>query len=225
MSPRVSTLYPNFSHGTAGVAYALASLFGVTGDRDLLDAALAGARYLEAVEVSHDGGCRVFHHEPDGSDLFYLSWCHGGPGTARLFEQLGSVTGDDSWADRIVCHARGVTQMGAPVGRSKGYWNNISQCCGNAGVGEFFLTLHRQSPDRGYLDIARRAADDILKRATEVDGGLKWVQAEHRVRPELLVAQTGRMQGAAGVGSFFLHLDAWNQGKEMRIMLPDSPWL
>ena len=38
--------------------------------------------------------------------------------------------------------------------------------------------------------------------------GLRWVQAEHRVRPELLVAQTGYMQGAAGIGMWLLRLDA-----------------
>jgi lantibiotic modifying enzyme len=224
ISADMPRLYPNFSHGTAGVAYALASLYDVTADKSLLGGALEGAKYLDAVGTKHDGGCRVFHHEPDGTDLFYLSWCHGGPGTARLFERLRLITGEDAWGDRVACHARGVTQMGAPTGRSAGYWNNISQCCGNAGVGEFFLSLHRRWPDRGYLDIARRAADDIVQRATEDGGGLKWVQAEHRVQPELLVAQTGRMQGAAGVGSFFLHLDAWQQGRESRMVLPDSPW-
>jgi lantibiotic modifying enzyme len=225
MSPRVATLYPNFSHGTAGVSYALATLYSVTADPAMLDAARAGAAYLDNVGVDRGGGCRVFHHEPDGEDLFYLSWCHGGAGTARLFKQLWSVTGEEHWTERIACHARGITLVGAPVGRSAGYWNNISQCCGDAGVGELFLSLHRQWPDRGYLDIARQAARDIIERATEVGDGLKWIQAEHRVRPELLVAQTGRMQGAAGVGSFFLHLHAWVDGKDTQVTLPDSPWL
>jgi hypothetical protein len=115
--------------------------------------------------------------------------------------------------------------MGAPVERSPGYWNNISQCCGNAGVGEFFISLHRLWPDRGYLAVARRAADDTLAKGTEENGGLKWVQAEHRVRPELLVAQTGLMQGAAGVGLFFLRLDAISAGRKPFIMMPDSPWV
>lgn len=224
ISPGYPRLYPNFSHGTAGAAYALATLYGETRERAMLDAALAGAAYLDRAAVQENGACRVFHHEPDGTDLFYLSWCHGGAGTGRLFYRLAEVTGDRRWHDRLACHARGITAMGAPVQRSPGYWNNISQCCGNAGVGEFFLSLHRIWPDRGYLDVARAAADDILDRATEAGTGLKWVQAEHRVRPELLVAQTGRMQGAAGVGSFFLSLDAFAAGRSPRVTLPDSPW-
>jgi len=39
-----------------------------------------------------------------------------------------------------------------------------------------------------------------------------------------LVTQTGFLQGAAGVGTFLLHLDAQAQGRASRIVLPDSPF-
>jgi lantibiotic modifying enzyme len=224
ISPAVPALYPNFSHGTAGAAYTLATLYGVTREKTFLDTALAGTTYLEAVADRSNGACKVFHHEPDGLDLYYLSWCHGGAGTARLYYRLSDVTGEAKWLDGVHCFARGITAMGAPVRRSPGYWQNISQCCGNAGVGEFFLSLHRLWPDRGYLEVARQAADDILERGEEAGPGMKWVQAEHRVRPEFRVAQTGRMQGAAGVGSIFLRLDGFAAGREPRTILPDSPW-
>jgi lantibiotic modifying enzyme len=224
ISPDVALLYPNFSHGTAGASYTLATLYGATREKTFLDAALAGTKYLDAVTDHTNGACKVFHHEPDGRDLYYLSWCHGGAGTARLYYRLSDVTGDAKWLDRVHCFARGITTMGAPVGRSPGYWENISQCCGDAGVGEFFLSLHRLWPDRGYLEVARKAAEDILARGEEVGQGMRWVQAEHRVRPEFLVAQTGRMQGAAGVGSFFLRLEGFAAGRAPLTILPDSPW-
>jgi lantibiotic modifying enzyme len=224
ISPSVAQLYPNFSHGTAGVGYTLATLHGRTGERPLLDAALAGATYLDAVTDRSGGGCKVFHHESGGEQLFYLSWCHGGAGTARFYHRLAEVTGDRAWRERIGCLAKGITDLGAPVERTPGYWNNISQCCGSAGVGEFFLSLERLEPGRGHLQVARRAAEDIVNRASASADGSKWVQAEHRVRPDLLVAQTGFMQGAAGVGTFLLHLDAHARGRAQRIVLPDSPF-
>ena len=51
MPPESETerLMPNFSHGTAGIAYFLATLARETGRKEFLDAALAGARYLQAV--------------------------------------------------------------------------------------------------------------------------------------------------------------------------------
>ena len=45
--------------------------------------ALAGAHYLEAVANTEDGGFKVFHHEPGGETLYYMSWCHGPAGTSR----------------------------------------------------------------------------------------------------------------------------------------------
>ena len=97
------------------------------------------------------------------------------------------------------------------------------------GVGSFALALHRGTADATYLGFAKRLHDDIMSRATRVetgDGvvGLKWIQAEHRVRPEFLQAQTGYMQGAAGVGLYLLELHAHQQDKSLSFRLPGSPF-
>ena len=224
LAPTVQNLYPNFSHGAAGVGYFLATLYGATREQRFLDGARAAARYLDAVAHKQDGGWRVFHHEPGGENLYYLSWCHGPAGTARLFYRLSQVTGEKSWLELVDRCAQGTLDMGVPEQRSEGFWNNISQCCGNCGVGEFFLDLNEITRKKQHLDVARRVASDTLKRATTEGDGLKWIQAEHRVRPELLIAQTGFMQGAAGVGTFFLHLDARERGRRPAVVFPDDPF-
>jgi lantibiotic modifying enzyme len=224
MSARFPRLMPNFSHGTAGVCYFLATLFQWTREQAFLDAALAGARYLRAAADTAGGACRVFHHEPGGTDLYYLSWCHGPPGTARLFYRLYQATGDRAWLDWVHRCARAVLDSGIPARRTPGFWNNVGQCCGSAGVGEFFLALHRVAGDGRYLEFAERMAADVLGRATPDGGGLKWVQAEHRVKPDEVVAQTGYMQGASGVGLFLFRLDACKRGKPPGAALPDSPF-
>ena len=61
-------------------------------------------------------------------------------------------------------------------------------------------------------------------RATRDGDALKWVQAENRVSPDQVVAQTGFMQGAAGVGTVLLHLDAAERGRNWDVTFPDSPW-
>jgi hypothetical protein len=50
------------------------------------------------------------------------------------------------------------------------------------------------------------------------------VQAENRTEPGNLVAQTGYMQGAAGIGTWLLHLDAALHGRAAFVRFPDSPW-
>ena len=224
MSPEYPRLMPNFSHGTAGVCYFLAAVHDTTGDREFLSAAEAGGRYLRSVADTDGDGCQIFHHEPGGENLFYLSWCHGPVGTAQLFYKLASSTGDDEWMDWVNKCARSVMNSGIPERRTPGFWENVSRCCGDVGVGEFFLALHRLTGDPACLDLVQRLRDDLLLRATEDSSGMRWVQAEHRVRPELRLAQTGYMQGAAGIGSFFVHLDAFERGNGPAIVLPDCPF-
>jgi len=242
MWPGYAREMPNFSHGTAGIAYFLATLHRATGERAFLDAALAGARYLTSQATLDDGGAdastpavppatgyRIFHSRPGGVNLYYLSWCHGPVGTNRLFQQLGEITGDAEWHAWVARGARGVMATGIPERRTPGFWENISQCCGTAGAAEHFLTLHRTTGNDEYKAFVDRLNTDLVRRASTVDtpagAGRKWTQAEHRVQPDLLIAQTGHMQGAAGVGKYFLHMDAAEErGEGPRVVLPDDPW-
>lgn len=222
--PEAKRLMPNFSHGTAGIAYALATLHLETGRKEPLEAALAGARYLQSVANTEGDGCLIFHHEPepDGRDLYYLGWCHGPAGTVRLFYQLAKATKDDAWMGWVRRGTRSIVASGIPEKQTPGFWNNAGQCCGLAGVADLFLRLHKVTGEG--LDFARRVGEGLLAKATPAGDGLKWVHAEHRVKPDYVYAQTGYMQGAAGIGMLLLHLDSIERGREWGFRLPDSPY-
>jgi lantibiotic modifying enzyme len=222
MDPEFPRLMPNFSHGTAGIAYFLAALCAETRKKEFLNAALAGARYLLSVAKTDGNACLIFHDEPDGKNLFYLGWCHGPVGTAQLFCRLYEITGDRDWMGWLQKSAHGIMDSGIPEKETPGFWNNDGLCCGLAGVGDFFLNLYRMTKNLHYLNFCQRVTKKLMAKATVEDGRMKWIQAEHRTRPELLIAQTGLMQGASGIGLFLLHLDAFEQGKKPKIHLPDS---
>jgi Lanthionine synthetase C-like protein len=224
MDEQFPRLMPNFSHGTAGIAYFLATLYEGTKQKPYLDAALAGAKYLLSIAKTDGDACLIFHNEPDGKDLYYLGWCHGPVGTARLFYRLSKATGETSWMDWLKRSANGIMESGIPGKTTPGFWNNAGICCGLAGVGDFFLSLYETTRDKKHLDFCGRVTDKLLAAASADGSGLKWVQAEHRTRPELLVAQTGLMQGAAGIGLFLLHYDALERSRRIRIILPDTPF-
>jgi lantibiotic modifying enzyme len=224
ISPKVPRRYPNFSHGAAGVSYFLARLAAATNERRYLDTAIQGARYLQGVATETPGkGRMVFHSEPGNEQLYYLSWCHGPAGTARLFHQLADMTNSEEWSRSAGQLTTALFDMNVPR-QSPGYWNNVSQCCGNCGVTEYFLALHDRDREAKHLEAAIQVMRDTLSRSSVDHDGLKWIQAEHRVRPELLVAQTGLMQGAAGVGLALLHVDGALSGRRPFIVLPDSPY-
>ena len=264
MAPNSPRLMPNFSHGTAGIAYFLARASeeapvevviaepfhdpergvvvrgGTYSDDRLrkkyLAASLAGAKYLQAIAKTEGDICLIPHNQPDGLDMYYLGWCHGPVGTARLWYQLAKITGDNQWLTWVDRAANAILKSGIPEKRTPGFWNNVSQCCGTAGVAQFFLDLHNASAaapkdknpvlksNPAYLAFAKKMTDDLLARGTRDDKGLRWVQAEHRVRPELLIAQTGYMQGAAGIGMWLLRLDAAGKGQHPFVRFPDTPW-
>lgn len=222
MTPSQARRMPNFSHGTAGVATFLAALHRETGGVDYLEGALGGAQYLLAIADDSSGGLRVYHHAPEGEELFYLGWCHGPTGTARLFRTLGELEGGEAWEEYEQRAATSLLNAGLPAARPDGYWNNVGICCGAAGVANFLLESHQRRGRKDALELAHALTADILSRATKDESGLRWEHAEHRVRPEYLSTQTGLMQGAAGVALWLLRLDAFEQGRQPAIRLPDA---
>jgi lantibiotic modifying enzyme len=224
MTPTFKRLMPNFSHGTAGIAYFLATLSAEAGEQRFLDHAIAGAKYLQSVAKTEGDMCLIFHNEPDGKDLYYLSWCHGPPGTARLFYRLHQITKDPQWLEWVHKSARGVMSTGIPEQRTPGFWNNVSQCCGDAGVAMFFFDIGRPTRTAAYTDFARQVTDHLLSQGTRDEKGLRWVQAENRTQPDKVVAQTGYMQGAAGMGMLLLRVDGMSRRRRLGTIFPDNPF-
>jgi lantibiotic modifying enzyme len=148
MWPSYPREMPNFSHGTAGICYFLAALYRRTGAPEFLAAAADGARYLQSIATVRGDGRLIYHHAPDGEDLYYLSWCHGPVGTSRLFYELARATGDESWMEWVHMGAKGIMDTGIPETRTPGFWNNISQCCGTAAPPAPVSTISRFNAPR-----------------------------------------------------------------------------
>ncbi len=195
---------PNIAHGTAGIAYALATLAGQADDQVFTGRALDGAAYLLSIARIAGGTCAVHHHEVDGTQQYTLGWCSGPPGLACLFLRLQELTGDAAWLTWTRRAALTVTGSGIPARLYPGFWDNVGQCCGSAGVAGFFLGLHSVTGERADLDFATTVLDDMLDRAVSDEAGMRWHNVEHTADPPELPAATGWMQGAAGVGAALL---------------------
>jgi lantibiotic modifying enzyme len=214
---------PNFSHGTAGTAYFLACLYQRTGEAKYLTAALKAAHYLRGIAAPTGF---VHHAEPNPAAMgrYYLSWCHGPPGTARLYQKLYQITGSLSWQQAVLQLADTLARCGIPEKQTPGFWNNVGYCCGSAGIAEFYGQLYQRYQNKAHWAFARHMANDLLNRAVTQADGLHWPQAENRSQPNLVQSQTGLMQGAAGIGLTLLHLHALERGKGYRVVLPDNPF-
>ncbi|MGW0810348.1 lanthionine synthetase LanC family protein [Nonomuraea sp. NPDC002799] len=214
---------PGFLMGTAGTAFVLARLYGVTGEAEFLEAARRGAAFVRAVSVVAGRCAWVPHHLPQGRGLHYLGFCSGSAGVARMFCELYRVAGDAAdleWAELL---AGGVLASGVPGRRVAGLWDTACQCCGVAGLVELFTGLWAVTGRAAYLEFAGRLGADLAGRASGGGGGLRWYQAYRRSRPGEVSADTGYMAGAAGIGAALLHLEATARARRM-ILLPDNPF-
>jgi lantibiotic modifying enzyme len=213
---------PNFANGTAGIAYFLATLFKTTREPRFLDGAYAGARYLRAIAKT-DGDVCLVPYDQGSDDLYYLGWSQGPAGTARLFYQLYTITSDKTWMTWVDMSANGILKSGIPEQRTPGFWN-VGQADGSAGVAQFFLDLYGVTKDQRHLNFAIKLSADLIAHVARDSAGSRWAQAEKRTDLDTRVAQTGYMQGAAGIGISLLHFDAVSHGLEPFVHFPDSPW-
>jgi lantibiotic modifying enzyme len=218
---------PGFLSGTAGTAFLLARLYGVTGESRFLSAARRGSDFVRAISTVTERCAMIPHHIPQGRDLHYLGFCSGSAGVARMFYELHRVAGDDADLDWVERLAKGIASSGVPANQTSGYWNAACQCCGAAGLLELFVGLWAATGRQEHLELARALGADLIGRATRYDErGSRWYQAYRRLRPWEVTADTGYMVGAAGIGAALLHLDATTRPAEARrlILPPDNPF-
>jgi hypothetical protein len=203
---------PNWSHGLAGIAAALA-VAGRELDRpDLVEAARSGAEHLVTLgDAGNDGFVlpHVIPHQPDMDEVTY-TWCHGPTGTSLLFTALEhagveQVAGEtpEQWHRRCLHSLR---TSGIPERLHPGFWDNDGRCCGTAGVGDVVLDSWQRRGEDADLAFAQVLGDALVARAV-VDGDRAcWRFTEHRNEDPLLPPGVGWMQGTAGIAAYLLRL-------------------
>jgi lantibiotic modifying enzyme len=205
---------PNFSHGTAGVAYALARVAAVTGDQELLQAAKDGAEWLLEHAVADGAGLKWPARE-SGPAVYMGGWCHGPAGTGRLFLLLESITGDKRYGEAARKGAQFVVDYAAKAAAGKGEDGNPpyvppSYCCGVAGVVDFFCDLSRVTHDPADAAFARKAGGYLVEVAVADGDGRKWKNGQTAPGGPVAADSKGYnvdlMVGAAGEALALLRL-------------------
>lgn len=227
MVPGSPSRAPNYSHGTAGVATALAIAGAALGRADFTAAAAQGARHLLAVGTLDDNGFIVPHTLPYSTrdvDPVTYNWCHGPAGTSQLFAALAAAGVDEidgrpvTWLRQRCLDA--ILASGVPARLRPGFWDNDGRCCGTAGVGDILLDAAQDCADQEgahqdgaglaradrLLLGARTMADALAERAIRDRAGACWRFTEHRRDPPLLPPGTSWMQGAAGISAFLFRM-------------------
>ena len=216
-------LMPGFSHGTAGVGYALAAAGRVLDRPDLIEVAVRGASALLEVGDTADGWAvpLAIPPRPNGPPVNF-GWCHGPTGTIRLFQLLDDLVPDPRWSHAVDACLRALEVSRIPERLYPGYWDNVARCCGTAGVGSMLVGQFARSGDESTLAFADRLAADVASRALRDRGApddagavtaVTWSNFEYTADPGDLPPEPGLMQGAAGIAGWFARLHAARQGR------------
>lgn len=174
-----------FSHGAAGIAYALLRLRAA--DPTWRDA-VRGAHAYEAEHFSAPDGNWADLRRPEvstGRPACGNSWCHGAPGIA--LERM-------AWLAEYPDDAAAKLDVNAALATIRASRFDVdSLCCGAAGVVEILSHVREDS------EAPRRLASEIVLRA-RAESGYRPASADRRV------FHPGLFQGIAGVGYQLLRI-------------------
>ncbi len=188
-----------FSHGGAGIAWALLELASLTGDKRFQDAALGAIEYERSLfhpEVKNWLDLRkltdtVLAGQETPPINHMCAWCHGAPGIGLA--RLRSLPHLDNVDIRSEINTALETTL------SKGFGNNHSLCHGDLGNLELLLQASITFQEPQWKTQVNRFAAIILE-SIEQHGWLCGVP--------LRVETPGLMTGLAGIGYGLLRLAA-----------------
>jgi type 2 lantibiotic biosynthesis protein LanM len=182
-----------FSHGTAGISYALLQLYTATQNQDYYEAALAGIEYERSVFSESQANWPDFRsvelNQPPG---FPVRWCHGaaGIGLGRL-GSLGII--DFPEIEREIEIALQTTQ-------NYSLQDSDHLCCGNLGRIEVLLVGAQRCSRSDWHQAALQNAANVVARAKQTGAYQMFTNLPSSVfHPSLF-------RGTAGIGYELLRL-------------------
>lgn len=205
------SIYPGFSHGTAGIGFILALLYETDAKEWELEAAVQTADFLTAISDETENG-RLIPYLWGGetgeeyAGRYYLGFCHGPAGTSLLYRKLYDITGKEAYLGICEELAHGIINAGAPEYNSWGLWNSLCTCCGTPGLIEYFAEMYEYTGKEEYLEYAKRSAAKVIADSYESDKGRCFYAYWDRTDPRDVQTYTGLYTGASGAGANLLRL-------------------
>lgn len=129
LTPLADKPLAGFSHGAAGMAWALMELAAVSGEERFCDGALAGVAYERALFSAEAGNwpdLREFDSKPAADQPHFMSaWCHGAPGIGLSRLRMLAHHNEESMRAEITAAVQTTVR--------EGFGGNHSLCHGDLG--------------------------------------------------------------------------------------------
>lgn len=184
-----------FSHGAAGIAYALLRLHAATGDDAFRAAAVEAMAYERSVFSAEEGNWPDFRAgvTADGRPGYPAQWCHGAPGIALArLGGLGAAGGPEVVRE---------IELALRTTRSLRLQALDHLCCGNMGRAEALLVGAERTGSADCREAALRLAAEVVGRAGRSGGAYRLFG---NLPPS--VFSPALFRGTAGIGYGLLRL-------------------
>lgn len=214
---------PNFFYGTAGSAFMMAELYQCTGDQKYLAASEEMADWLMHIAVKQKKGVLIPYINEE-NPIFYVNLCHGPAGTSKTFELLYDITKDQKYLDFIHELYLGTKDKGVPCVQSTTLWNNVSYCCGTAGLLNWYIGMYLKSGDEEYLHVSEDCGEILAGEAEYEQNMPYWPIAFSRHHTDRIDVRAGFFSGNAGIAAELLQLYCLLTGKYHWYRMPDDPF-
>jgi len=196
-----------FSHGAAGISWALLELFRATGEERFRQGAEQGFRYERSCFSAQHGNWPDFQLSKGKILECSTAWCHGAPGIGISRLRAWQILKEGLYREESEI-ALGTT-MAALRDTSQG---NYSLCHGHAGNAEVLLYASQVIEGPDYRAAAERVAMEGIERYE--DERIPWPcgSPDEAETPDLML-------GLAGIGYFYLRLCDAVDNPSMLILL------
>jgi lantibiotic modifying enzyme len=222
---------PNFSHGTAGIAYVLATVGELTGEETLLDGAKTGFDYIRSIAEFEEGRLQIPYGWGSGNwdGLYEFGWAHGLTGAASMFMRMQQVNIDARHAQEMlaltISTLADIGLPGTPVEPFAEPSTALDLRFGRAGVLSLVSYWAARHPEDGRVTALRDALRQHIESAAIRDADTAHWQVD---APAFMgggrAAYTGLFHGAAGIGLALLKAHASMVQKTPYADLPDDPF-
>jgi len=222
---------PNFSHGTAGIAYVLATVGTFADDESLRSGAREGFTYIRSISEIEGGLLRIPYGwgADSWAGLYEFGWAHGLSGTASFFARM-QMSGIDAEAaakyENLTRHTiLNINLPATPAAPFAEPSTALDKRFGRAGV---LSLLSQRSVNEPVSEDVVRLRDSIF--AHIQSAAIRENRTAHWVvdAPEFMgggrAAYTGIFHGAAGIGLAVLRLHSSINGASPYDTLPDDPF-
>lgn len=179
-----------YSHGAAGIVYALAKLHRITGDAALGAAIEDGLRFERSHFDPERGNWRDLRYPTE--QIYGETWCHGAPGIG-----LGRLA-MAFYPDEMLAAEAGI---GLETAVKRGRREIDHLCCGNLGRADILLAAAELSGQGAWREEGIKVALQVIDRAER--SGYRWMP-----KSEGEFFDPSFFNGASGAGYTFLRFAA-----------------